>query len=89
MPLIVTGRSEKHRLGSEAWLKRHGVSVRKLVMYPGETSSDPLVMFCGTFTLTVDGQTTAGISHGATEGIPSLTLRVGNGRVSGGVAGLG
>ena len=44
VPLIVTGRSEEHRLGSEAWLKRHGVRCRRMVMYPGDTPSDPLVI---------------------------------------------
>lgn len=35
IPLIVTGRLERHRAGSQAWLDKHGVRVGKMIMYPG------------------------------------------------------
>lgn len=33
--LIVTGRFERDRAGSEAWLREHGINCKRLVMYPG------------------------------------------------------
>jgi adenine/guanine phosphoribosyltransferase-like PRPP-binding protein len=44
LPLIVTGRSEAIRLPTQAWLARHKVRVKRLVMYPGPTPDDPLVI---------------------------------------------
>jgi orotate phosphoribosyltransferase len=44
VPLIVTGRSQAHRVGSMAWLTKHGVRVKRMVMFPGETPRDPLVI---------------------------------------------
>lgn len=35
IPLIVTARLEKYREPTLAWLKRHGMSVRELAMWPG------------------------------------------------------
>ena len=37
---IITGRSEKHRAGSLAWCHHHGVKVKRLVMFPGDTPKD-------------------------------------------------
>jgi orotate phosphoribosyltransferase len=42
IPLIITGRGEQDRVPSLAWLAQHGVRVRKLIMFPGQTPSDPL-----------------------------------------------
>lgn len=44
IPLIVTGRSERLRLPSQAWLTKHGVRVKRMVMFSGETPSDPLAI---------------------------------------------
>ena len=35
IPVIVTGRLEKYRGATEAWLSRHGIRYGKLVMWPG------------------------------------------------------
>jgi orotate phosphoribosyltransferase len=35
VPLIITGRLERDRAGSEWWLAHHGIRVERLVMYPG------------------------------------------------------
>jgi orotate phosphoribosyltransferase len=35
LELIVTGRLEKDRQCSEAWLKHHGIAAKQIVMYPG------------------------------------------------------
>jgi hypoxanthine phosphoribosyltransferase len=42
VPLIVTGRSERHRAASLGWLAHWGVKVNRLVMFPGETPREPL-----------------------------------------------
>jgi uncharacterized HAD superfamily protein len=39
VPLIVTARLEKHRSATLAWLRRHGVRVRSLVMGPWQNAS--------------------------------------------------
>ena len=33
--MVITGRLEAHRDATEAWLARWGVSVKRLVMWPG------------------------------------------------------
>jgi|GEM_PF-6908569 Orotate phosphoribosyltransferase len=44
VPLIVTGRSEAHRLSTQAWLQKHRVKAKRLVMFPGATPTDPLAI---------------------------------------------
>lgn len=39
VPLIVTARMEKYRPQTEAWLKKHGIRFKKLVMHPADTPS--------------------------------------------------
>jgi len=40
IPLIVTARTEKYRPQTEAWLKKWGISFRKLVMHPAKTLAE-------------------------------------------------
>jgi hypothetical protein len=44
VPLIVTGRSQRDRVVTTAWLIKHGVRTKRMVMFPGPTPSDPLVI---------------------------------------------
>lgn len=37
IPLVVTARIEKYRDETQAWLERHGIRVRRLVMHPAAT----------------------------------------------------
>lgn len=37
---LVTGRLERHRSATEAWLQRHGVSYDKLVMHPAGSNAE-------------------------------------------------
>ena len=40
LPLIVTARIEKYREPTEAWLKRHGVRWKKLIMHPAKSTRE-------------------------------------------------
>jgi adenine/guanine phosphoribosyltransferase-like PRPP-binding protein/uncharacterized HAD superfamily protein len=40
LPLIVTARIEKYREPTEAWLKRHGVRWKKLIMHPEKSTRE-------------------------------------------------
>jgi hypoxanthine phosphoribosyltransferase len=40
VPLIVTARIERYRADTEDWLRRHGISWKKLVMHPAATLAE-------------------------------------------------
>ncbi len=56
---LVTGRLERHRSATEAWLQRHNISYDNLVMHPASTNADRKASggggaFKGAFYRTVD-----------------------------------